>query len=216
MKRLGIVLLTIATALLAVVPAASAKKPIPDDPPIYTVAIGFDGESGVAATCLDDDGNALILEVARTDGRNGVSHFESWVGARLDVTGNLEWEGAPISGCHGNLVPPEYFRITLEDDGTVAMLWIFDVEVTEEIVVLRNGRTKTETSRTDLRMGGPYHDGGFATATGWDPEQGWEANDGSISFSVDGSFTFVHFAGEFVELTNSPLQYTLEVTLTQS
>jgi len=216
--RRSAILLVVAAMATAIALPAEAKKPTPDDPPIYTVAIAFERDSGVATTCLDDDGNALTLEVARNDEHNGVSHFESWAGARLDVTGNLAWEGAPISGCHGNFVPPEYFRITLEDDGTVAMLWIFDVEVTEEIITLKNGRTKTKTSRTDFRMGGPYHDGGFATAIGWDLEQGWEANNGSINFSVEGSFSFVHFVSGgdplFTDLTNTSQMFTLDITLT--
>jgi hypothetical protein len=213
MRRTTIVLVVAAMAMAIALPA-EAKKPTPDDPAIYTVAIAFESESGIATTCLDDDENALTLEVARTDDRKGVSHFQSWAGARLDITGitgNLAWEGAPISGCHGNLVPPEYFRITLNDDSTVAMLWIFDVEYAEKIVTLKHGRPKVKTVRTDLRMGGPYSDGGFATTE-------VSEIDGTLTFTATGTFSFVHYSSDgdpgMVELNGSPQQFELLVTLT--
>ncbi len=218
MRRSTILLVVTAMALAVGLPAEAKKPSPPAEPSIYTATISFESESGIATTCLDADQSPLILEMTRTDGDKGVSHFESG-GARLDITGDLAWGDEQISGCHGELAPPEYFRITLEDDGTVAMLWIFDVETIERAITLKNGRTKTETVRTDFRMGGPYVDDDFTKAIGWDErEQGWEAADGSISFSVDGSFAFVQFDNGrdplFLELTNWLQQYTLTITLT--
>jgi len=208
MRRFGIILLVIATAMAMALPAgAKRKSPVAE----YTVDISTVGAEGVATTC----GGEVVLQ----RGRSGI-HYESW-GATLNVSaGDLAWEGTPLSGCHGNLVVPEYFRITLQDDGTVAMLWIFDVAEIEEIVTHgRSGKAKVETSRTDFRMGGPYADadGTFATATtGWDPETGW--GEGVIELTVTGSFAFVHFASGgdplFTELDGSPRTFTLNMTLT--
>lgn len=195
--------------LLLAVPAALAKRPI--ETTSYTVDITLVGENGVATNCVDEGGDPLIWEVARTDERKGITHFESYVGAPLAITGNLEWEGNPVEGCHGNLLYPECFRITLEDDGTVAMLWIFDVEETEQIITLKNRRTRAETVRTDLRMGGPY-DGDVFAATDIS-----EAN-GELTFTASGTFSFVNYSSDgepmMVNLVNSPQHFELVVTLT--
>ena len=221
MRRFWIVSMAIAVALAMAAPVA-AKRPTEAT---YTVdiAVGGDGE-GISTTCLNGQGNLLVLEANRRDERRGrVSHFESQ-GATLSIDTAppaLVWEGAEVVGCSGTLATPEYFRITLHDDGSVAMLWIFDVAVDETTVTLKNGKVKTETSRTDLRMGGPYTaSGDFATAIGWDDDPAWEAEDGSITFTVTGAFSFVHYESGadplFVELDNSPRpgDFTLEVKLT--
>jgi len=201
---------TVATILMLVAPAASAGKPSAAQE-IYVADITFVSESGIATTCVDAEQKPVVLELVRTDERKGATHFESLAGAQLAITGNLAWESEVVAGCRGNLAYPEYFRITLEDDGAVAMLWIFDVEETEQIVTLKNGRTKVETVRTDLRMGGPYDGDVFATTD--IPE-----TNGELTFTASGTFNFVHYSSDsepmMVNLVNSPRQFELVVTLT--
>jgi len=210
MRTRIVIAATIAMILMLVAPAASAGKPSLAQE-IYFADITFVSESGIATSCVDDELDPVVLELVGTDERKGITHFESHVGAPLAITGNLEWEGNPVEGCHGNLLYPEYFRITLGDDGTIAMLWIFDVEETEQIITLKNGRTRAETVRTGIRMGGPYNGDVFA-ATDIS-----EAN-GELTFTASGTFSFVHYSSDgepmMVNLVNSPQYSELVVTLT--
>jgi hypothetical protein len=227
MRRFGVVLLAVATLMAWSVPAtAKGKPPKPLEAPTqYTVEITFQSNDGLATTCAE------TVEVTRTDGDRGrVSHYQS-EGATLSVEADgLNGNGYHLdTGCHGSHVAPEYFRITLEDaleeDGSaaisVAMLWIFDVEVIETITP-KNGRQKTETIRTDFRMGGPYEDGDFAL---WNPPT-ITTTDGRevIKLHGTGLFSFVHFqSGGHQEIDGDPLfvevgtrTFTLDVTLTET
>lgn len=139
----------------------------------------------------------------------------------------LAWDGEPVAGCrNAGLIetyfldgtvetspPPGYFRITLEEDGTVAMLWIFDIYERHDEIQQNKKRTRMEiTERTDFRMGGPYIDGDFAAGV-WTTE-----GDGTITGSVAGTFNFVRFerGGDplFTDLINGSHEFGIEFTLT--
>ncbi len=217
MKRFLLALLAVAIPLMWTVPGAAAEKPIRpvDSPTRYSVEIT--SSDGVATGC----GSTLV--VSRSDERGGgATHFES-TGALLaiEATG-LNGSGYEIAaGCHGSLTAPEYFRITVEDDGSVAILWIFDVEVQQSIITLKNGKQKTETTRADFRMGGPYINGDFAQ---WSLATGTTA-DGKevIHLHGTGQFNFVHYqSGGHEEFVDQPLfvdvgapMFTLDITLTE-
>jgi hypothetical protein len=140
----------------------------------------------------------------------------------------LAWDTEPVAGCRsGGLVETYfvdgtvetspangYFRITLDDDSTVAMLWIFDIYERHDEVKLNKKRTRMETTeRTDFRMGGPYNGGDFATGM-------WEVDDGNgtITGTVAGTFSFVRFERDgdplFTELTNGTHDFGITFTLT--
>ena len=210
MKRFAIILLAVATALVMALPA-TAKKPVepePDPEPAttYMAEIEMLSSTGIETICVGS------IEVTRSDEPQGaITHFES-EGARLAVSAEgLEFEELPIDGCQGSGEYPEYFRITFDGD-QVAMLWIFDVDVTEKPVVLRNGKVRYQEVRTDFRMGGPYDDDDFAP---WGHEVDAE---GVITTGGTGTFAFVQYdSGRdplFVELTTDWLQdFTLNITL---
>lgn len=214
MRRFGIILLAVATALVMALPA-TAKKPVnPPDPepePAATYELTIEmlsepGDTGIATTCSG------AIEVERNDERRGdVTHFES-TGAELDIqAAGLAFDGTPIDGCHGDTVFPEYFRVTLDGD-QVAMLWIFDVGETELVTTHPKKGPLTEMVRTDFRMGGPYDGDDFAT---WRHDVG---ADGVITTGGTGTFAFVQYvAGRdpaFVELTEWLQDFTLNITLT--
>lgn len=221
MKRFAIILLAVATAMVMALPA-TAKKPVP--------TVEYDAE----ITLIGSEGIATCGEPVRVV-HDGI-HFETWEGTNLEVTaGNLAWGDAIISGCHGpGLVElydidggltdqsvtrqpaPGYFRITLESDGSVAMLWIFDVYQSEQIVKELKKRTLWDiTERTDFRMGGPYDENGdFAQAVPIACEAGED-----ICFTVTGQFNFVHFERGadplFRHLTNGTRDFTFDVAFTE-
>jgi len=202
---------------------ATAKKPVPTVE--YDAEITLDGSEGIATTC---GGPVRVVH-------DGI-HFESFEGTDLAVTaGDLAWEEALISGCQGpGLVEwydidgvltdrsvtrqpaPGYFRITLENDGSVAMLWIFDVYQSEQIVKELKKRTLWDiTERTDFRMGGPYDENGdFAQAI---PETCENGED--ICFTVTGQFNFVHFERGadplFRDVTNGTRMFSFDVAFTE-
>lgn len=227
MKRLTVVLAITAVLAALAAPAMAAK---PDRPPktpdydYYTLEIV---SSELSTTCSEE-----APVVRRSD-----VHFEWFyddddanladdIELRLALPG-LARDGELITGCrnagvvethllNGDLkISPAngYFRITLEDDGTVAMLWIFDIYERYDEVRLNKNRTKLEPTepRTDFRMGGSYDGDEFAHGE-WSTDA-----DGVITGSVYGYLSFVHYeAGAgFTELTNGvtdPL--TLNFTLT--
>jgi hypothetical protein len=93
------------------------------------------------------------------------------------------------------------------------MLWIFDVAIEESIVVHRkSGKTRTETSRTDFRMGGPYDDGGDFAAWGHAVD-----GNGVITTGGAGTFNFVQYdSGRdplFLPLENGSPTFELRITL---
>lgn len=228
MRRVWIVALAVAMLMAWSLPATAKGKPPkpPEAPTQYTVEITFQSNDGVATTCIE------TTEVTRTDERRGrVSHFQS-EGATLSVEASgLNGNGYLISpGCRGSRVAPEYFRITLEDaleeeddslTSSVAMLWIFDVEVVETTIALKNGRERTETIRTDFRMGGPYEDGEFAR---WDLTIDTVEEKEVINLHGTGLFNFVHFQSDgHREIDGDPLfvevgtrTFTLDITLTET
>lgn len=207
MKRFAIILLAVATALVMALPA-TAKKPAPgpEPPATYLAEIVYTEGNGIGTTCATG-----LIEVTRIDERGGrVIHFES-EGATLQIDADgLAFGGESIEGCDGTAAFPEYFRITLDGD-EVAMLWIFDVEVTQEPVVLRNGKVRYQEVRTDFRMGGPYDGGDFAA---W----GHSEDNGTITTGGTGTFSFVQYDSSrdplFVPLTNGTPVFSLEITLT--
>jgi hypothetical protein len=217
MKRFTLALLAVATLLVCTIPGAAAKKPTSpaESPTQYSVEIT--STDAVATSC------GGILEVTRSEEPGGgATHFES-TGAALaiEATG-LNSNGYQIAaGCHGSLTAPEYFRITLEDDGSVAILWIFDVEVHESVITLKNGKQRIETTRDDFRMGGPYDNGDFAQ---WNQTTATTA-DGKevIHIHGTGQFNFVHYqSGGHEEIADQPLFvdvgapiFTLDITLTE-
>ena len=247
MKRFAIILLAVATALVMALPA-TAKKPVPEpEPPTtYTVEIGFRETGGISTTCdgliWDEATESWVvvpLILTRNDEPSGlVSHFETFDGVELQVSGDgLAWGEAVISGCHGpgllqlydidgaltdssvtRQPAPGYFRITLENDGSVAMLWIFDVYQREQIIKEFKKKTLWDiTERTDFRMGGPYDENGDFVSGVW--EDGvWEDSGGVINFTVTGQFNFVHFTrgGDplFENLAKGTRFFTLDITLT--
>ncbi len=228
MKRFAIILLAVATAMVMALPA-TAKKPVEPEPvpSEYDVEIVVVGDEGIA-TAEPCGGSARVV-------RDG-AHFQSWDGVELDVSApGLEWDDTSITGCHGlGLVEfydidgvltessateqpaPGYFRITLEDDGSVAMLWIFDVYQSEQIVKELKRRTLWDiTERTDFRMGGPYDENGdFAQAVPIACEAGED-----ICFTVTGQFNFVHFERGadplFRHLTDGTRDFTFDVAFTE-
>ena len=214
MRRFWIMLLAVALALVIALPAGAGKpdkpdkpeKPTPEPPTTYAVTITMTNGSGIETTC---DGSTIEME--RTDARGGrVKHFEAF-GAKLDIhAGDLALGDESIGGCHGAVVFPEYFRITL-DGSQVAMLWIFDVGETELEETHPVKGTTTEIVRTDLRMGGPYDGDDFAT---W----GYFENDeGVFTTAGVGMFSFVQYvAGRdpmFTDLKNGLQDFALEITL---
>lgn len=215
MKRFAIILLAVATALAMALPA-TAKKPVnpepePEPAATYMAEIAMLGTTGVETTCVGS------IEVTRTDERQGaVTHFES-TGARLDINApGLAWDSMPIEGCLGTVKSPEYFRITFDGDNPevaqVAMLWIFDVDVVEKPVVLKNGKVRYERTRTDFRMGGPYEGDDFAA---W----GYSEENGTITTTGTDTFVFVQYDSSrdplMERLDNGGVQtFNLEITLT--
>lgn len=211
MKRAAIILLAAATVMAMALPATAKKPPKPtpepEPPATYDVTITMTGEDGVETTC------GVKTEMERTESRpGGVTHFQS-TGAVLDIQATgLAFDDAPIEGCHGAAVVPEYFRITLDGD-QVAVLWIFDVvvEQTSEEVVLKNGKVRIVDSetRTDLRMGGPYNGDDFAE---WGHDV---SSDGVVTTSGTGTFTFVQYDAsrdpQFVPVGHRT--FTLTITL---
>lgn len=234
MRRLGIALVTL-TVVLVIATPATAKVDCdlrPDhptcqageeDPGYYNLEIVSDE---LSTTCDTD----VIVR------RNGI-HFEWYYDPDDEVlpddialnlaAPDLAWDGESVTGCRSaGLVethfldgtmetspPPGYFRITLEDDGTIAMLWIFDIYERYDEVQQNKKRTRMEiTERTDFRMGGPYEDGDFALGE-WTNE-----GDGTITGTVFGTFTFVRFerGGDplFTELTNWSHDFGIEFALT--
>lgn len=208
MKRFAIILLAVATALVMALPA-TAKKPVPEpEPPVtYVATIQATGIDGVETSCEPG------LVVTRTDERRGpVTHFESG-GATLDINApGLAWDGTPIEGCRGTVESPEYFRIAFDGE-QVAMLWIFDVDVIERPVTLKNGKIRYEEARTDFRMGGPYAGDDFAA---WGHSE--DDHTGVITTDGTGTFCFVRYeqGGDpmFTELESWCQEFALHVTLT--
>lgn len=234
MRRISIVLIAVALGVAIATPATAAvdcdlKPDHPkcqadgEDSSYYELEI-VGGE--LSTTC---DGDVIVK-------RNGI-HFE-WsydAGDEIlpdDIALNqaaegLAWDGEPVVGCRSaGLVetyfldgavetspPPGYFRITLEDDHTVAMLWIFDIYERHDEIQQNKKRTRMEiTERTDFRMGGPYVDEEFTQgewATG---------GDGTITGTVTGTFNFVRFERDgdplFTDLTNGSHEFGIEFTLT--
>jgi hypothetical protein len=234
MKRILVALTAVALGVAIATPATAAvdcdRKPDhptcqtgASDSAYYTLQIVSDE---LGTTC----GTDVIVQ------RNGI-HFEWFYdpndaalpdGIALNLAAEgLAWDGEPVTGCRSAGVvetylldgsvetspPPGYFRITLEDDGTVAVLWIFDIYERYDEVSQNKKRTSVEiTERTDFRMGGPYVDGEFATgewATG---------SDGTIIGTVAGTFNFVRFerGGDplFTDLTNGQHDFAINFTLT--
>jgi hypothetical protein len=234
MKRFFAALTAIALGVAIATPATAAvdcgRKPDhptcqtgAEDSAYYTLQIASDE---LGTTCETD----VIVQ------RNGI-HFEWYydsddealpddIALNLAAEG-LAWEGESVAGCRSaGLVetyfldgsvetsPPRgYFRITLEDDDTVAMLWIFDIYERYDEVQQNKKRTSLEhTTRTDFRMGGPYVDGEFATGE-------WvTGSDGSIIGTVAGTFNFVRFerGGDplFTDLTNGDHHFAIDFKLT--
>ena len=209
-RRSFLILLAVATVMVMALPATAKKPPTtpptPEPPTTYAVTITMTNGSGIETTC---DGSTIEME--RTDARGGqVKHFEAF-GAKLDIhAGDLALGDESIGGCHGAVVFPEYFRITL-DGSQVAMLWIFDVGETELEETHPVKGTTTEIVRTDLRMGGPYDGDDFAT---WGY---FENDDGVFTTAGVGTFSFVQYvAGRdpmFTDLRNGSQDFALEITL---
>ncbi|MEN8235883.1 MAG: hypothetical protein ABFR89_13285 [Actinomycetota bacterium] len=195
MKRFGILLLVVGTAMVMALPAG-AKKPVPPAP--YSAEITFTGANGVATDCSGP------IDVMRTDAPGGVTHYES-TGAELRITA----EGLTLEECHGSVQYPEYFRITF-DGPEIAMLWIFDVEVVDKPVTFKNGKVRIKEVRTDFRMGGPYDGDDFAE---------WTVGDEGV-ITAAGTFSFVQYDSSrdplFVSLENGLQEFDLAITLTPS
>ncbi len=209
MRRFWIVLLIVATAMMMALPATAKKPPTPDPEPTtpttYIATIERVNANGIESTCPES------VAVTRTDARRGaVTHFES-EGAQLNIQAEgLAFEDEPIGECAGDEVWREYFRITFDGD-KVAMLWIFDVGIEETIVDIgKKGKTRTEETRTDFRMGGPYDSEEFAV---------WETDgldtDGVITTGGVGTFVFVRDDSSGTSILDNGLQtFELEITLT--
>lgn len=206
MRRIGFILLVIATSMVMALPAVAKKPEKPSESTTYLATIEMLGDTGVATTSTCGG----PIEVVRTDARRGaVTHFQAG-GARLDVSAGV---GGLDDGCHGALeVVPEYFRITFDGD-QIAILWIFDVETHTEEVEHRNGKIRIETSRTDFRMGGPYVNGEFAALKIIDNLP--DAVAGTITIEATGTFVFVQYdANGFADLDNGTQEFHLLITLT--
>lgn len=244
MKRFAIVLLAVATALVMALPATAKKPVRPEPVPLeYDVEIVIVVVDDDGIVVVDDDGILVVGDdgIATADPCGGSArvvrdgaNFQSWDGAELYVSApGLEWDRTTIAGCHGrgltesfdisgDLIDssvteqpaPGYFRITLDNDGSIAMLWIFDVYQSEQIVKELKKRTLWDiTERTDFRMGGPYDSEEFAL---W----GHSEDDltGVITTDGTGTFCFVRYerGGDpvFTELEDWCQEFSLQITLT--
>lgn len=240
MRRIAILLIVVATAIVMAVPAGAKKPPRPDDPPptpeYYTMDIAIvaiDGtHNGIATTC----GGPSVVR------RDGI-HFEWYSDGddpadddpmlaedmALNLTApGLRWderelpecptagiiETTYLDGSHETAVGPGYFRVTLEEDDTVAMLWIFDTLEEVEEIALNRKRTKLESmGRTDFRMGGPYDGNDFAKA------DSVTIDDEKITIAIaNRPFAFVHYDSGadpvFVDLSDWIQTFSLTITLT--
>lgn len=234
MRRVWIALLVVALTVALATPATA--KIDCDLKPDHPTCQSSGEDSAYYTLQISGEELSTTCETGVIVRRNGI-HFE-WsydsgdeilpddIALNLAAEG-LAWYGEPVVGCRrAGLVetyfldgtvetspPPGYFRITLEDDGTVAMLWIFDIYERHNEIQQNKKRTRMEiTERTDFRMGGPYVDEEFTKgewATG---------GDGTITGTVTGTFNFVRFerGGDplFTDLTNGSHEFGIEFTLT--
>lgn len=234
MRKLLTVLAVLAmlTALGSPAIAAKPNKP-PKTPDVsyYTLGIASDE---LSTTCTD----AIVR-------RNDV-HFE-WFYDEADenlpddielnlALPGLAWGDDPVTGClNAGVIETHllggdvetgpangYFRITLEDDGTVAMLWIFEIyERYDEVEVLSKNKKRTTVERvlteprTDFRMGGPYEVDEYGEPIAEFAHGTWSEVDGVITGDVEGAFTFVHYesGGDFTLLTNAVHNFEIAFTL---
>lgn len=237
MRRIAIGLVVFATAMAMTLPATAAKPPKPPKTPDYSYYTLEITSSELSSTC----GTPIVV---RQDG----PHFE-WFYNEGDTelpedmelhlaTPGLSWNSEPVSGCqnagavetlllNGDVESSPangYFRITLEDDGTVAILWIFDIyEQYEEVEVQKNRKRTTvklvlTEPRTDYRMGGPYVVDEYGDPIAEFAVGQWSEEDGVITGTVEGAFSFVHYesGGDplFTLLTNAVHEFGIHFTLT--
>jgi hypothetical protein len=230
MKRITVVLTITAVLAALASPAMAAKPDKPPRPPGYSYYTLEIGGVELSTTCPDED-----LVVRRNDAHfewfydEGDANLPDDIELRLAAPG-LSWDGELISGCrnagmvetyllNGDVETSPaggYFRITLEDDGTVAMLWIFDIYERYDEVQQNKKRTSLErTTRTDFRMGGPYVVDEEGNPVAEFAAGQWSEDDGIITGFVEGAFSFVHFdGGDFALLTNAVHDFGIAFTLT--
>jgi hypothetical protein len=224
MKRIWIMVLTVAMALVIAIPA-TAKKPVPEEPEpsAYDVTLNFfDEQPGLSTIC----GGTNSIRMFGTAERGTLSLWDIDTPNEAPLihvrAPDVVWERTyptPSSGeagfdeCHGPsvYVGPDHpfadhggtLMITIDDDaGTVDFLWHFDYYIDAEDL----GKSKprwVSTVRENYTMS--------ATAS-YDPDTGVVEGWFPISWSLKEGRVLVHSYDPFEPIEGTYMTFSVEVT----